>query len=154
MPAVLVSACLAGRKCRYDGADKNHPTLVAALEREGLEPVLFCPEEAGGLGTPRPAAKIEAAPDAVDAPTGADVLAGAARVVTEDGADVTEEFVAGARGALAAAQEHGCTTAFLTARSPSCGCAHVHTTRGLTSGRGVTAALLAQNGIALVDVDG
>jgi uncharacterized protein YbbK (DUF523 family) len=146
MAKVLVSACLLGRACRHDGTDRLSPPLVDALEDENVGLVAFCPEEAGGLGTPRPPAKI----------TGGDgdaVLDGSARVVTEDGEDRTDAFVEGARQALAQAREAGCEVAYLKEKSPSCGCALVHTDKGLVRGSGVTAALLRRNGIATISVD-
>ena len=79
-------------------------------------PVPFCPEEEGGLGTPRPPAWIESG-------SAAQVLDGESRVVTEAGADVTGGFVRGAEAALETCQEHGIRRAYLKARSPSCGVA-------------------------------
>ena len=112
---VLVSACLLGRRCRYDGRSNPDGPLQRALAAEGLEAVPYCPEEEGGLGTPRPPAWIEAGG------AGA-VLDGAGRVVTEAGEDVSEGFLAGARGALETCRARGITRAFLKERSPSCGC--------------------------------
>jgi uncharacterized protein YbbK (DUF523 family) len=109
--------------------------------------VLVCPEEEGGLGTPRPRAEI------VDG-DGRDVLEGRARVVTEAGMDVTEAYLAGARSALDAAQEAGAMTAILKARSPSCGKGVVYdgTFSGTQrAGIGVTAALLEANGIKVLN---
>jgi uncharacterized protein YbbK (DUF523 family) len=146
MPKVLVSSCLLGRNCRYDGGDRLNPPLVDALEDEGVEIVAFCPEEAAGLGTPRPAAHIAGG-------DGDAVLDGLARVVTDAGEDRTEAFLDGARRALARARETGCNVAYLKEKSPSCGCALVHTDKGLVRGCGVTAALLRRNGIATISVD-
>jgi uncharacterized protein YbbK (DUF523 family) len=138
---VLVSACLAGRACRYDGsADPDDE--VARLVAEGRA-VLVCPEEDGGLQTPRPPAEISGG-------DGADVLAGRARVVTRSGRDVTAEYVAGAEAALLAARAAGATAAILKARSPSCGAGCIYDgsfTRTTQDGDGVTAALLRINGI-------
>lgn len=98
MERILVSACLMGRKVRYDGAAKTSgDALLAAWWREGRL-VPFCPEVEGGLPVPRPAAEIEGGAG------GEAVLSGAARVLTAGGADVTEAFLAGARAALAAAR--------------------------------------------------
>ncbi|MCI0547906.1 MAG: DUF523 domain-containing protein, partial [Candidatus Rokubacteria bacterium] len=78
---VLVSACLLGRSCRYDGSHNKDGALERELAARGCAPVPFCPEEAGGLGTPRPPAWIERG--------GAEaVLAGETRVVTDAGRDV------------------------------------------------------------------
>lgn len=141
---VLVSACLAGRRCRFDGS-ANPDDDVTRLVAEGRA-VLVCPEVDGGLGTPRPAAEIVGG-------DGLDVLEGRARVVTEDGADVTEAFVRGAERALAAARRAGARVAILKARSPSCGAEEVYDgtfSRSLQPGAGVTAALLTSNGVTVV----
>jgi uncharacterized protein YbbK (DUF523 family) len=138
---VLVSACLAGRACRFDGS-ANPDDEVARLVAEGRA-VLVCPEVDGGLGTPRPAAEIEGG-------DGTDVIAGRARVVTREGADVTDAYLAGARRALEAAREAGAATAILKARSPSCGKGGIYDgsfSRSRRAGDGVTAALLLANGI-------
>lgn len=144
---VLVSACLLGRTCRYDGRHNRDGVLEDELAREGLRAVPYCPEEQGGLGTPRPPAWISGG-DAED------VLDGRARVVTDAGADVSEGFRTGARGALATCRAHGITRAFLKERSPSCGVACTHVDDTVTPGPGVTAALLAREGIAVTGVEG
>ncbi|MFE7565097.1 DUF523 domain-containing protein [Kitasatospora sp. NPDC057500] len=138
---VLVSACLAGVPCRYDGRAKAARVVDELVA--GGRAVVVCPEGAGGLPTPRPAAEIVGG-------DGADVLDGRARVVDATGADRTEEFTAGARAALAAAGAAGARRAVLMARSPSCGCGQVYdgTFGGtLRPGDGVTAALLRRAGI-------
>ncbi|MAG62417.1 purine-nucleoside phosphorylase, partial [Candidatus Woesearchaeota archaeon] len=89
MKPVLVSACLLGRACRYDGGDCLRPILVERLAAAGCRPVPFCPEESGGLGTPRPAAWIERG-DAEQ------VLEGQAVVVTHEGEECTDAFRSGA----------------------------------------------------------
>lgn len=108
--------------------------------------VLVCPEVDGGLGTPRPPAEIRGG-------DGRDVLEGRARVVTQAGEDVTEEYLRGARRALERARAAGATTAILKARSPSCGRGGIYDgsfSRSLTAGDGVTAALLQRNGITVL----
>lgn len=144
---VLVSACLLGRECRYDGRSNEDRVLADELARRGLEPLPFCPEEQGGLPTPRPAAWIEGG----DA---GDVLDGRARVVDERGADVTEAFAQGARRALETCRAAGVREAFLKERSPSCGVCNTHVGNRLVEGRGVTAELLARAGIAVSGVEG
>lgn len=138
---VLVSACLAGRACRFDGSS-NKDDRIGRLVAEG-QAVLVCPEEAGGLGTPRPPAEIVGG-------DGHDVLAGRARVVTRDGADVTDAYLRGARAALDAARRTGAEVAVLKARSPSCGKGCIYDgsfTNTQARGDGVTTALLEANGI-------
>ncbi len=140
---VLISACLAGRACRYDGSGALEDE-VARLVAEGRA-VLVCPEVDGGLGTPRPAAEIKGG-------DGADVIAGRARVVATTGDDVTAQFIKGAKRALAVARNTGATAAILKARSPSCGKGAVYDgsfSRTLQTGDGVTAALLRSEGIVV-----
>ena len=146
MPRVLVSACLTGRACRYNGRDQLRDDLVTALESDGVEVVAFCPEEAAGLGTPRPPAQLHGG-------DGAAVLDGAARVVTDKGNDVSDAFRDGARQAVERATSEGCAVAYLKERSPSCGSAWVHTDEGLVPGFGVTAAALRAAGVATISVD-
>ncbi len=128
---ILISACLLGTPCRYDGKSKRHALIDALAERHELVPV--CPEVLGGLPTPR--TPSERAGDAV---------------LMQSGRDVTENYRAGAQAALALAREHGCTLAVLKARSPSCGSGEIYDgtfSRTLTVRDGVTAELLKANGI-------
>jgi len=144
---VLVSACLLGRECRYDGSQNRDRALERELESAGMRAVPFCPEEHGGLGTPRPPAWIERR-------SAAAVLDGRDRVVTDAGADVTAQFVKGAEGALATCRAHGIGIAFLKERSPSCGTRNTHVGKGLASGPGVTTELLLRNEIEVRAVEG
>ncbi len=140
---IIVSACLAGLHCRYDGGAKPNEEVMALVEQG--EAMLVCPEQTGGLITPRPPSEIESG-------TGEDVLSGRARVKAKDGADVTEQFLAGARKTLDAARACGAEHAILKANSPSCGCGLVYdgTFSGtLKEGNGVAAALLLQEGISV-----
>jgi Uncharacterized conserved protein len=147
MPAkILISACLLGRPVRYDGKGKplHHPA-IEAWKAEGRL-VGFCPEQAGGLPTPRPPAEIE------NGMTGADVLAGRARVLEVTGGDVTAQFFAGGEQAVAFAREKGCRFALLIDGSPSCGSGFIYD--GSFSGQrhagfGVTAALMQAAGITV-----
>lgn len=143
---MLVSACLLGRPCRFDAKEKRSALLVEALARFDTEAVPFCPEEAGGLGTPRP-------PAVVDGGDGEAVLDGRARVVDASGLDVTNAFVRGAREAVRVAVDGACGAAYLKERSPSCGCTRIHSPQGLRPGAGVTAALLRRAGVAIISVD-
>lgn len=141
---ILVSACLAGCECRYDG--RANPTRKASELVEEGRAVLVCPEEDGGLPTPRPPAEIVGG-------DGHDVLAGRARVVTADGRDVTEIYIRGAEKALEAARAAGAEKAVLKSRSPSCGRGAIYDgtfTGTRIEGDGVTAALLTRNGIEVL----
>ena len=145
---ILVSACLVGTRCRYDGGGYDrYPELSRMVEEGRALPV--CPEQLGGLPTPRPPAEIQAG-------DGTDVLAGNARITRQDGTDVTAEFLAGARKTLEIARLHGASAAILKARSPSCGCKQVYDGRfdgTLKPGKGVTAAMLEEAGLAVYDED-
>jgi uncharacterized protein YbbK (DUF523 family) len=140
---ILISACLLGEPVRYNGRDV--PTAHELLSRWHAEGrlVAICPEVAGGLGVPRPPAEIRDG-------DGLAVLESKAKVITKSGEDVTAAFIKGAYAALAYAQQHGCRVAILTEKSPSCGSSLIHDgtfSPGLRQGRGVTAALLEQNGV-------
>lgn len=141
---ILVSACLLGQACRYDGAcakEQSRADLARILAKiPGAEPIAFCPEDSGGLATPRPPAWIESKDAAA-------VLAGEARLVTQSGADVTAAFKRGAANALAFAQSRGIKRALLKERSPSCGVAQTHIAGKLANSPGVTAQLLLDHGI-------
>ena len=127
---LLISACLLGIPCRYDGASKPQSWVEKLAERHELVPV--CPEQLGGLPTPRPPAERRDG-----------------RVVTQSG-DVTEQYLRGAEETLKLCKLLGCEAAVLKERSPSCGRGQVYdgTFSGtLTAGDGVTAELLAAHGI-------
>lgn len=145
MIRILISACLLGRPVRYDGGGKplGDPRLAIWQAEGRLVPA--CPELAGGLPVPRPAAEIAGG-------SGAEVLSGLARVVTADGVDVTAAYVEGARAALDVARAEDCRLALLIDRSPSCGGRRIHDgsfSGRLLAGEGVTAALLRGHGIAV-----
>lgn len=128
---ILISACLLGVRCRYDGVSKSHPLAEELAKRHTLIPV--CPEQLGGLATPRPPAERQGE-----------------RVVANSGADVTEQYRRGAEEALRLCRLFGCEAAVLKERSPSCGRGTVYDgtfTGTLTEGDGVTAELLQANGI-------
>ena len=130
---ILVSACLLGVCCRYDGQAKPHEGALSLLGRHTLIPV--CPEIYGGLATPRPAAERVGK-----------------RVLTAQGGDVTAQYRRGAEETMRLGRLYGCEAALLKERSPSCGSGVIHNGRfdgELTPGDGVTAALLRANGIAV-----
>jgi uncharacterized protein YbbK (DUF523 family) len=143
---VFVSACLLGRRCKYDGGDNRDRVLEEELAEQGLEAVPFCPEEAGGLGTPRPPAWLTAPAD--------EVARGAGRVVTDAGRDVTAGFRRGAEAAVELCQREGLRRAFLKERSPSCGCRQTHVDDRLVDGPGLTATLLEAAGVECQGVEG
>ena len=142
MEKLLVSRCLLGHKVRYDGGAHGPYDLLQRWQDEGRI-VALCPEVAGGLPTPRPPAEIPGG-------QGAEVLDGHRPVLTDAGADVTAEFVAGAEIALRLVRQHGLRVAVLKARSPSCGNTQAYDgsfSGSLVAGEGVTAALLRRAGV-------
>ncbi|MBW8444053.1 MAG: DUF523 domain-containing protein [Arenimonas sp.] len=146
MERILISACLLGHAVRYDGKGKplDHPAINRWRSEGRL--VTLCPEQAGGLPTPRPPAEIE------NGLSGEDVLEGRARVLEVTGGDVTPAFIAGAERALAVARDNGCAYALLIDGSPSCGSGFIYDgsfSGARHPGLGVTAALLRRAGIAV-----
>lgn len=138
---IVVSACLCGVNCKYNGGNNLNEEILKLL-RKG-EAVLICPEQLGGQATPRPAHEIFNA-------EGSDVLDGKACIKGPEGDDATEQFVKGAYEALKIAKECDAHVAILKARSPSCGCGEVYDgsfTGGIRKGNGVTAELFLRNGI-------
>lgn len=145
---ILVSACLLGVACRHDGRSYPEPKLYDLAVHGRI--VSICPEVSGGLPTPRPPAEIEGARAGLD---GHAVLEGRTRVVCNDGTDVTAQFLAGARAALALAQRLDIKRAILKSNSPSCGVGQVHEGRfagTLVPGDGVTSALLKRAEILVI----
>lgn len=133
-PALIVSACLLGVACNHRGGSSPSSEVAALARRYRLIPV--CPEVAGGLPTPRPAAELD--------PEG--------RVRTADGTDVTLAYECGAAHAVALAGGGRAIGAVLKARSPSCGCHQIYDgthQRVLVGGEGVTAAALRSAGVAV-----
>jgi uncharacterized protein YbbK (DUF523 family) len=133
-----------GVHCRYDASTNPSPELLEKIAGGRIVPV--CPEQLGGLTTPRPAAHLEGG-------GGDDVLDGRARVVTDAGVDVSEQYVKGATETLRIARLFGARHAVLKERSPSCGCQRVHRDGALQAGSGVTAALLRREGIVVEAMD-
>ena len=134
----LISACLCGHNCRYDGGSFDLPQLQQLVDDGGALP--FCPECAGGLPTPRTPCEIVSSSD------------GASRVISYTGTDCTVEYQRGAELALALCHERGLVGAILKDGSPSCGVTRIYDgthTGKCIAGQGVTAALLSQNGVAL-----
>ena len=133
MKAILVSRCLLGDPCRYDGASRPCPAVEALREKYELVPI--CPECDGGLPVPR--VPCERRGD---------------RVVSRDGRDLTAPYRLGAERALERAKESGANVAVLKSNSPSCGVGRIYdgTFSGkLTDGDGVTAEALKAAGVEL-----
>jgi len=134
-PVVIVSACLLGVRCRYDGKDKRDDAAVARATGADAEILPLCPEVLARLGVPRPSITLSA-----DGKLATDAR----------GRDVTAELEAGVRLADVIAREAGAVRARLKERSPSCGVHQVHGRDGLVPGQGRFAARLAKRGLPIV----
>ncbi len=134
---MIVSACLAGFPCRYDGKAKPCARVMELVQAGEAIPV--CPEQLGGLPTPRPPCEVRMG-----------------RAVDATGADWTENYHRGADAALAVARAYGTTQALLQNRSPSCGSGWIYDgtfSKKLVAGDGFTARLLAENGIQVIGIE-
>lgn len=132
----VVSACLAGISCRYDARGAADEKVVELVKSGNAVPV--CPEQLGGLPTPRPCCELKDG-----------------RVITTNGVDVTENFIRGAEEALKIAKMCGADEALLKGGSPSCGCEQIYD--GTFSGKkipgeGIFAAILKAHGIKVKSV--
>lgn len=144
---IVVSACLAGICCKYNGGD-NAIAGIEELVRQG-KAIPLCPEQLGGLPTPRLPAEIKGG-------SGYEVLYGKASVMRKDGVDVTANFLKGAVEVLKFCKVMGIEHAVLKSKSPSCGKGVVYDgtfTGKLVEGNGVTAQLLIDNGIVVMTED-
>lgn len=132
---ILVSACLLGVNCRYDGKNGKKEDILALMNQFHLIPI--CPEQLGGMKTPRPPAE----------------RTGKVSVMDQSGQDVTAFFKRGAMETLKIAEIYGCKRAILKERSPSCGHGSIYDgtfSRKTVPGSGVTAELLNENGINVI----
>ena len=133
MKKLLISACLLGIPCRYDGRSVKAVDIERLAENFDLIPV--CPEIYGGLSTPRtPSERV------------------GDKTLMKDGRDVTENYIRGAEAAYALCESLGCTLALLKERSPSCGKNKIYDgsfTGTLIDGEGVTAEYLRERGIKI-----
>lgn len=137
MKSILISACLLGVACRYDGLSKPLDREIIEKLKEQYHLIPVCPEVMGGLPTPRIPAEISSD----------------GKVFRRDGADVTENYIRGAKEALRLAEIFECDTALLKEKSPSCGAGKIYDgsfSKTLTSGNGITAELLQTNGIRII----
>jgi len=128
---IMISACLAGVRCRFDGASKPNEKVIE-LVRQG-KAVLVCPEQLGGMPTPRVPSEIVGK-----------------KVMSKEGKDVTANFILGAEEALKIAKMYGCKEAILKQKSPSCGSGVIFDgtfSKKKIKGDGMFARLLKKNGI-------
>jgi uncharacterized protein YbbK (DUF523 family) len=130
---ILVSACLLGAPCRFDGTHKRCEAVWALALNPNVKLVPVCPEVLGGMSTPREPSERRGS-----------------RVFSRSGEDVTAKFELGAQKALEVAQKHGCKYAIFKERSPSCGKGEIYDgsfTGRLIPGDGICTQLLMKNGI-------
>lgn len=134
----LVSACLAGCNCKYNGKD-NTVDEIKEMVQKG-EAITVCPEQLGGLPTPRNPSEIQ-------------VIDGNIRVVNNIGEDVTEQFIKGALKTLEIARKVNPSKIILKSKSPSCGVGLIYDgtfTGTLINGNGITAQLLIDEGFSVI----
>jgi len=139
----IISSCLLGINCRFDGKVKLYSEILDLTKEEKLVPV--CPEQLGGLPTPR-------IPQEIQGCSGEDVLDGKGKVLNKKGEDVTLNFIKGAEEVLKIARMFNVSEFIGKARSPSCGYGEIYDgsfSNKLIKGNGVTAALLKRNGIKI-----
>ncbi|MBN2427955.1 MAG: DUF523 domain-containing protein [Deltaproteobacteria bacterium] len=136
---VLVSACLVGLCSRYDGQCRADSRILDFFTSRGLVPIPVCPEQYGGLSTPRPRTWFTLG-------DGRKVLDGCGDLLSDNGEKMNGAFIRGALETLKTAQMTGCKTALLKERSPSCGVHHVYLEERIVPGCGVTTALLREKG--------
>lgn len=134
---ILVSACLAGINCKYNGKNNEHQKIIELIKNKDV--ILICPEQLGGLKTPRtPAERIKD------------------KVITNDNIDVTKEYQKGAEEVLNLVKKFNIKTAILKSKSPSCGKGKIYDgtfSNTLIYGNGITTELLEKNGIKVISSD-
>ncbi|MCD3352034.1 DUF523 domain-containing protein [Clostridium botulinum D/C] len=141
---IVISACLCGIDCKYSGGNNLNPKALKLLKKG--KAILVCPEQMGGLGTPRTPCEIMGG-------EGEDVLNGEAKVISKEGVDCTKEFLKGAYKALKIAKEVNAKKAIFKSKSPSCGFGKIYDgnfSGNKIDGNGVTSALFLKNGIKIV----
>ncbi len=140
---ILVSACLLGLNCRFDGQSKMSSFLFTSLKDTHCIP--FCPEQLGGLPTPRNRAWILQG-------DGKDVLEGRSKVVDEVGTDITPQFIKGTIETEKLVTFFHIKTAYLKSRSPSCGVGKIYRDKNLVTGNGVCATMLLQKNVEVISL--
>lgn len=133
---ILVSACLLGLNCKYDGGNNHSDEIDNFLKNYDVIPI--CPEIMGGLPTPRVASERLGN-----------------KVISKDGRDVTKEFIKGAEECLFLAKKYNIKKALLKLKSPSCGNGKIYDgtfSHTIIDGNGITAELLKNNGIEIISI--
>ena len=141
---VLISACLLGKNCRYNGGHSQ----LNELNKLDVEWISVCPEESGGLGTPRPSAEMQENAETI--------LNGKGKIITNKGKNVTAEFIQGAEQSLQLGLGAEVKIAVLKSKSPSCGIGKIYDgsfTKILKTGDGIFAHLCHENDIECISSD-
>lgn len=141
---IIVSACLIGINCKYDGNNNKNNKVIEYLKDK--EYIVICPEQLGGMSTPRP-------PSEITNLDGYDVISQNSNVISIEGIDVTEKFKKGAKESLKIANLYGCKEAILKEGSPSCGSSYIYDGSFCGNkkvGVGVTTALFRLNNINVI----
>lgn len=135
---ILVSACLTGENCRYNGSNSLNKELLEKLKNENI--IKCCPELLANQPTPRASCNIHNG-------DGHDVIKGNAKIIGNDGKDYTKEYLAGASKGLELAKKYNIKKVYLQQRSPTCGYGKIYTPDGknFKEGNGIFAALLKEN---------
>ncbi|MEG2353817.1 MAG: DUF523 domain-containing protein [Clostridium sp.] len=144
---ILISACLCGVNCKYNGKSNYNKAIEDLVKLR--KAIILCPEQLGGLTTPRRCCEIKDG-------SGEDVLHGRGKVINNLGEDITENFTRGAEEALRIAKLYNVEYAILKKKSPSCGYGEIYNgnfTGEVISGNGVTAELLSENNIKVFNED-
>lgn len=138
---ILISACLVGINCKYNGKN-NYNEKALELVKSG-QAIPICPEQLGGLTTPRNPSEIK-------------TINNKRYVINNKNEDVTDEFVRGAKEVLKLAKELDVEKVILQSRSPSCGVGKIYSgnfDRKLVDGNGILAQMLIDNDIEVVDIE-
>ena len=143
---ILVSSCLLGLDCRYNGVCKKNQAVLDFLTESEWTILPVCPEQLAGLPTPRPATQFTCG-------DGDAVLNDAGEVQNNQQSNMNATFIKGAEQVLKIAGLNKCTLAILKERSPSCGVHEIYRNGSIVPGRGVTAALLKKNGLSIYSED-
>ncbi|MBC8310771.1 MAG: DUF523 domain-containing protein [Candidatus Marinimicrobia bacterium] len=142
--SIIISACLLGRECRYNGGHSK----ISKLESLDVDFIPVCPEEAGKLGTPRPPAELITSTK--------DIIEGSGKIITENGDDVTQQFLDGSKKELSKLKSSNAQIAVLKSRSPSCGYGQVYDgtfTGKLCKGNGIFSQMCEDEGVTVISSD-
>ena len=142
--SIIISACLLGPKCRYDGGNSQ----ISELDHLDLDFIPVCPEEAGELGIPRPPAELtEFAKDVVE---------GRGKIINKNGDNVTQQFLDGSKKEISKLKSSNAQIAILKSRSPSCGYGQVYEgtfTGNLCKGNGIFSQMCEDEGVKVISSD-